>query len=104
MDVEQISQDLKAQLDRRKDNLKKMVNDVCQISNSLTSWMADFAEQKKSTLETQNKLQSSLYALDQSQRREMGASHEGSSSFFLLSNAPPARGASPAPQRPQQGV
>merc|ERR1712232_351482 len=70
MDVEQLSQDLKVQLERRREHLKKMVNDVCGISNSLTGWMTDFTEQKKGTADIQNKIQSSLYVLDQSQRRD----------------------------------
>lgn len=66
-EIEQLSQDLRVQLERRKEHLKKMVNDVCGISNSLTGWMGDFSDQKRGTSDMQNKIQSSLYVLDQAQ-------------------------------------
>merc|ERR1712157_2796 len=70
IDIDQVSQELKMQLERRKEHLKKMVNDVCGISNSLTGWMGDFTEQKHATSEMQNQIQSSLYVLDQNQRKD----------------------------------
>mmetsp|Transcript_79165 Transcript_79165/g.220069 ORF Transcript_79165/g.220069 Transcript_79165/m.220069 type:complete len:397 (+) Transcript_79165:138-1328(+) len=119
-DVEQLATDLKSQLDRRKDHLKKMVNDVCGISNSVTSWMSDFTEQKKSTTEMQNKLQSSLYVLDQSQRREASGPREdgagvrrapaanmadaASRSAAQMPTAAMAGRISPMPQRPTATV
>merc|ERR1719424_105253 len=72
-EIEQLSQDLRVQLERRKEHLKKMVNDVCGISNSLTGWMGDFSDQKRGTSDMQNKIQSSLYVLDQAQPKPQPA-------------------------------
>eukprot|EP00928_Gymnodinium_smaydae_P061973 TRINITY_DN45922_c0_g1_i1.p1 TRINITY_DN45922_c0_g1~~TRINITY_DN45922_c0_g1_i1.p1 ORF type:complete len:371 (-),score=99.00 TRINITY_DN45922_c0_g1_i1:103-1215(-) len=74
LDVEQLSVDLKGQMDRRKEQLKKMVNDVCGISASLTNWMSDFSEQKKGTSDAQNKIQSAIYSLEELQRKELAES------------------------------
>jgi septal ring factor EnvC (AmiA/AmiB activator) len=106
-EVEQLSQDMKVQLERRREQLKKMVNDVCGISNSLTSWMSDFSEQKKGASEIQNKIQSSLYVLDQSQRRE-GAIRDAVQSVPSISGQPVScsggqmRVGGPAPATQQQ--
>merc|ERR1719223_394124 len=65
LDMDQVGNDLHVQLERRKDHLKKMVNDVMLIGESLHNLVADFGEQKRTTFEVQNKLQSNLYVLDQ---------------------------------------
>jgi len=104
MDVEQLSQDLKVQLERRREHLKKMVNDVCGISNSLTSWMSDFTEQKKGTAEMQNKLQSSLYVLDQSQRREGAIRNPPLQSVSTVPGSSPYLGGAPMPGVQPQGA
>merc|ERR1719174_3425745 len=65
VDMDQVGNDLHVQLERRKDHLKKMVNDVMLIGESLHNLVADFGDQKKSTFDVQNKLQSNLYVLDQ---------------------------------------
>merc|ERR1719498_1173925 len=64
-DMDQVGNDLHQQLERRKDHLKKMVNDVMLIGESLHNLVADFGDQKKTTFDVQNKLQSNLYVLDQ---------------------------------------
>jgi hypothetical protein len=64
-DMDQVGSDLHTQLERRKDHLKKMVNDVMQIGESLHNLVADFGDQKRTTFDVQNKLQSNLYVLDQ---------------------------------------
>jgi chromosome segregation ATPase len=93
MEVESLSSDLKSQLERRREHLKKMVNDVCGISNSLTSWMSDFSEQKKGTAEIHNKIQSSLYVLDQNQKREAGALRSSVQSVSTIPGSSPQLGA-----------
>jgi len=65
LDMDQVGNDLHVQLERRKDHLKKMVNDVMLIGESLHNLVADFGEQKRTTFVVQNKLQSNLYVLDQ---------------------------------------
>jgi len=65
VDMDQVGNDLHSQLERRKDHLKKMVNDVMLIGESLHNLVADFGDQKRSTFDVQNKLQSNLYVLDQ---------------------------------------
>jgi hypothetical protein len=65
LDMDQVGNDLHVQLERRKDHLKKMVNDVMLIGESLHNLVADFGEQKRTTFDVQNKLQSNLYVLDQ---------------------------------------
>jgi len=65
VDVDQVANDLHVQLERRKDHLKKMLNDVMLIGESLHNLVADIGDQKRSTFEVQNKLQSNLYVLDQ---------------------------------------
>merc|ERR1719440_1395200 len=63
--MDQVGNDLHVQLERRKDHLKKMVNDVMVIGESLHNLVADFGDQKRTTFDVQNKLQSNLYVLDQ---------------------------------------
>merc|ERR1740133_384769 len=65
VDMDQVGNDLHVQLERRKDHLKKMVNDVMLIGESLHNLVADFGDQKRTTFDVQNKLQSNLYVLDQ---------------------------------------
>lgn len=69
VDLDQMNQEQCIQLDRRKEHLRKMVNDVMLIGESLTHLVSDFGDQKKGTSEVQKKLQSSLYVLDQVQSR-----------------------------------
>jgi len=69
-DSDLFSQDVHLHLERRKEHLKKMVNDVVQIGESLQTLVADFTEQRRSTGATQNKLQASLYALEHTVRKD----------------------------------
>lgn len=69
-DMDQLTQELHMQLERRKEHLKKMVNDVVLIGESLQNLVADFGEQRKGASETQSKLQASLYLLDQTLRKD----------------------------------
>jgi hypothetical protein len=75
-DLDQAGNDLHVQLERRKEHLKKMVNDVMLISESLHNLVADIGEQKRTTFDVQNKLQSNLYVLDQILRPEATYSQE----------------------------
>lgn len=68
-DIDQFHQEVRIQLERRKEQLKKMVNDVMTIGESLRNLVADLDEQRKGSTESQSKLHSSLYALEQSSRR-----------------------------------
>lgn len=68
VDMDRVGNDLHVQLERRKEHLKKMVNDVMLIGESLHNLVADFGDQKKMTFEVQNQLQSNLYIVDQSLR------------------------------------
>mmetsp|Transcript_77907 Transcript_77907/g.147134 ORF Transcript_77907/g.147134 Transcript_77907/m.147134 type:complete len:451 (+) Transcript_77907:78-1430(+) len=68
VDMDRVGNDLHVQLERRKEHLKKMVNDVMMIGESLHNLVADFGDQKKMTFEVQNQLQSNLYIVDQALR------------------------------------
>eukprot|EP00440_Ansanella_granifera_P015412 gb/GFBE01016754.1/.p1 GENE.gb/GFBE01016754.1/~~gb/GFBE01016754.1/.p1 ORF type:complete len:356 (+),score=106.28 gb/GFBE01016754.1/:1-1068(+) len=68
-DVDLLTQDLRTQLEKRKVQLQKMVQDVVNIGESLQGLVGDFGNQRKGASTTQSRLQSSLYSLDQSQRR-----------------------------------
>jgi chromosome segregation ATPase len=65
MDMDAVGNDLHVQLERRKDHLRKMLNDVMLVGESLHNLVADVGDQKKGEFEAQNKLQSNLYVLDQ---------------------------------------
>lgn len=69
-DMDQLSQDLTMQLERRREHLRKMVNDVVTIGESLQSLVADFGEQRKASDGMQGKLHTSLYSHEQSLRRD----------------------------------
>jgi len=75
LNIDQLGQDQHVQLEHRKEHLKKMVNDVMLIGESLQSLVGDFGEQKKQTGQLQNKLQSSLFVLDQTHQRAGGQSN-----------------------------
>merc|ERR1712061_110531 len=70
-DMDHLSQEIRSQLERKKERLKKMVNDVMSIGESLQNLVADFDEQRRQRHDTQNKLQSSLYVLDQNLKKKM---------------------------------
>merc|ERR1712039_271889 len=72
-EMDQFTQDLRVQLERRKEHLKKMVNDVVQIGECLQNLVGDFGEHRKGTSEAQSKIQSSLYVLDQTLKKEHSA-------------------------------
>jgi len=76
-DSDLFSQDVHLHLERRKEHLKKMVNDVVQIGESLQTLVADFTEQRRSTGSAQSKLQASLYALEHSVRRDTNSAPSG---------------------------
>merc|ERR1719336_44839 len=69
-DSDLFSQDVHLHLERRKEHLKKMVNDVVQIGESLQNLVADVTEQRRSTGATQSKLQALLYALEHAVRKD----------------------------------
>merc|ERR1711878_54180 len=69
-DMDQLQQDLQGQLERRREHLRKMVNDVVTIGESLQSLVADFGEQRKGSDGMQSKLQASMYSYDQASRKE----------------------------------
>lgn len=110
VDMDQVGNDLHVQLERRKDHLKKMLNDVMLIGESLHNLVADIGDQKRSTFEVQNKLQSNLYVLDQilvpsAEDTSRGRSFRvaGAAASDLLPHpqaAPQARALTPTPVRP----
>lgn len=67
--IETLAQDEQTQLEQRKEHIRKMSQDVLSIGESLQSLLTDFGEQKRQTGQIQSKVQSSLYALDQTGRR-----------------------------------
>lgn len=69
-ELEEVSQELRGQLDRRRENLKKMVNDVVSVGESLQGLLAELGEQRRSSSETQHKIQSSMLQLEQSVKLE----------------------------------
>jgi len=69
-DMDQLSQDLHTQLEKRKVQLQKMVQDVVNIGESLQSLVTDFGSLRKDSGTTQSKLQSTLYSLDQTRRQQ----------------------------------
>merc|ERR1719387_653776 len=73
MSIDQLAQDQHMQLEHRKEHLRKMVNDVMMIGENLQNLVAELGEQKKATSAVQSKLQSSLFVLDQSTRRDGAA-------------------------------
>jgi len=87
MEIDQVSQDLHIQLERRKEHLKKMVNDVMSVGESLHNLVADFGEQKRTTSDVQNKLQSCLFVLDQTGRRENVARRTGGAVSYQAGQA-----------------
>jgi len=86
-DMDQLTQELHTQLERRKEHLKKMVNDVMLIGESLKNLVGDFGEQRRGASDTQSKLQSSLYVLDQSQRKDGGPGARGPQTADVLQQA-----------------
>jgi hypothetical protein len=70
LNIDSLTQDQNSQLEQRKEHVKKMANDVGLIGESLQNLVADFGEQKKQTSQVQSRLQSSLFVLDQSQKKE----------------------------------
>mmetsp|Transcript_144514 Transcript_144514/g.402647 ORF Transcript_144514/g.402647 Transcript_144514/m.402647 type:complete len:364 (-) Transcript_144514:99-1190(-) len=73
-DTDQLAQELHAQLERRREHLKKMVGDVQLISESLQGLRGDFEEQRRGSGDTQGRLQASLLVVDQALRRDAGGS------------------------------
>mmetsp|Transcript_23455 Transcript_23455/g.42322 ORF Transcript_23455/g.42322 Transcript_23455/m.42322 type:complete len:352 (+) Transcript_23455:137-1192(+) len=71
--TEILQQDLRIQLEKRKVQVQKMVHDVVNIGESLQSLVGDFGNQRKGASTAQSRLQSSLFSLDQTQRREAAA-------------------------------
>ncbi|CAE7512709.1 unnamed protein product [Symbiodinium microadriaticum] len=69
-ETDQLSQDLRTQLEKRKVQLQKMVQDVVNIGESLQGLVNDFGGVKQESGATQTKLNSSLYSLDA--RRQQG--------------------------------
>eukprot|EP00933_Yihiella_yeosuensis_P044824 TRINITY_DN40096_c0_g1_i1.p1 TRINITY_DN40096_c0_g1~~TRINITY_DN40096_c0_g1_i1.p1 ORF type:complete len:381 (-),score=67.02 TRINITY_DN40096_c0_g1_i1:104-1246(-) len=69
-DMDQVAQELRWQLEKRKDKLKRLVTDVVSIGEHLQTLMRDIAEHQKDANTKQSKIQSSLYAIDRSVREE----------------------------------
>ncbi|CAE7309063.1 ELMOD3 [Symbiodinium sp. CCMP2592] len=69
-ETDQLSQDLRTQLEKRKVQLQKMVQDVVNIGESLQGLVNDFGGVKRESGATQTRLNSSLYSLDA--RRQQG--------------------------------
>lgn len=63
-DMDGLSQDLRSQLERRRDHLKKMVNDVVAIGESLQNLVQDFGEQRRGAGGTQGRIQNALQTID----------------------------------------
>eukprot|EP00811_Abedinium_folium_P000318 NODE_10291_length_1363_cov_3.090615.p1 GENE.NODE_10291_length_1363_cov_3.090615~~NODE_10291_length_1363_cov_3.090615.p1 ORF type:complete len:322 (+),score=93.86 NODE_10291_length_1363_cov_3.090615:256-1221(+) len=63
-DVDQLGQDLHLQLERRREQLKRLVNDVMTIGESLPGLVADLGEQKRGATEMQSRLQKSMFTID----------------------------------------
>mmetsp|Transcript_5978 Transcript_5978/g.13158 ORF Transcript_5978/g.13158 Transcript_5978/m.13158 type:complete len:334 (-) Transcript_5978:172-1173(-) len=87
MKLDQLGQDHHVQLERRKEQLRKMVGDVMLIGESLQSLVSDFGEQKRSSSEMQNKLRAALAAADERRKQQAVVSGEGS-----LRTYPPSAG------------
>jgi len=69
-ETDQLSQDLRTQLEKRKVQLQKLVQDVVNIGESLQGLVNDFGGVKRESGATQTRLNSSLYSLDA--RRQQG--------------------------------
>lgn len=69
--LHQVQDDLRAQLERRRDHLRKMVNDVTLIGESLKGLVSDFGATRRGSEDLQGKLQSTVYAMDQQNRRDV---------------------------------
>merc|ERR1719498_1018843 len=50
-DIDQVGNDLHSQLERRQEHLKKMLNDVMLVSESLHNLVSDIGEQKRTTFD-----------------------------------------------------
>eukprot|EP00930_Biecheleria_cincta_P077996 TRINITY_DN6534_c0_g1_i1.p1 TRINITY_DN6534_c0_g1~~TRINITY_DN6534_c0_g1_i1.p1 ORF type:complete len:361 (-),score=89.94 TRINITY_DN6534_c0_g1_i1:293-1375(-) len=72
-DIDLLHKDLRTQIEKRKTNFQKMVYDVVNIGESLQTLNQDFLGLKQGASNNQSKLQSSLYSLDQSSRRDVAA-------------------------------
>jgi len=68
--TELLQQDMRTQLEKRKVQVQKMVHDVVNIGESLQGLVGDFGNQRRGANNAQSRLQSSLFSLDQTQRRE----------------------------------
>jgi hypothetical protein len=102
VDIDQVGNDMHLQLDRRKDHLKKMLNDVMLIGESLHNLVSDFGDQKRSAFDVQNKLQSNIYVLDQiigsttqDQIRGRAAQVSGEAVRAMTPARPPLEGLTP---------
>jgi len=67
-ETDQLAQELRTQLEKRKVQLQKMVQDVVNVGESLQGLVSDFGNLRKESGTTQSKLQSSLYSVDQMRR------------------------------------
>merc|ERR1712216_1114972 len=72
-DLDGFAGDMRQQLERRKEHLKKMVNDVMLIGESLQGLLGDFGMQKKHAGDAHGKLQSDLDTLGQDTTRNRHA-------------------------------
>lgn len=72
-ETDQLAQELRTQLEKRKVQLQKMVQDVVNVGESLQGLVSDFGNLRKESGTTQSKLQSSLYSVDQMRQRMAAA-------------------------------
>lgn len=104
-DMEQLTQDLYTQLERRREHLRKMVNDVVSIGESLQGLVTDLGEQRNGADGAQNRIQSSLYSVDQTLRQEIVAGGCGQrGSLAATVDAVPPQQQQPQQQRYTSGL
>lgn len=99
-DVDQLTQDTRVQLDRRKEHLKKMVGDVMQIGESLQGLITDLGSHKKVSEDSHTKLSATLSALDRAQSsRQQAQAMPASHGQTIAVTSTTVRCPSPAPVR-----
>mmetsp|Transcript_97107 Transcript_97107/g.275094 ORF Transcript_97107/g.275094 Transcript_97107/m.275094 type:complete len:333 (-) Transcript_97107:142-1140(-) len=64
-DMDQLTQEVQVQLERKREHLKRLVGEVMSVGEALQGLVADFGEQRQGAGDTHHRLQSSLRVLDQ---------------------------------------
>jgi hypothetical protein len=70
-ELEQLTQDVRSQVERKRVQIKKMANDVLRVGELLQNISTDFTDQRREGLNTHKKLHTSLTALDLHERKAM---------------------------------